>query len=341
MVLLASSSGDGPSVIHDREFTASVALLQERLSIGLNIAKAFEQTRARSEKDEGGQIKVHHSHHSQEEERQRHDEQDDRHAHPLALLHSQGGAGDPHKRTEDSEEWSHRKLRDMVARLFRAVAAMDKRLQHNADATHRIRREVKHLARSEVSSSDLSASQHQVETRILAAAGQLKSVLSGEHMTRSIISQQEKVDDEEHSDVARKLKALAGEVGSLKTRLSSEEQAVHRLRAADAQSTLSDADKQEVMQTLAALVSAAGVQPALDAWCTKHAGCSAVSRQLITNEKLYARLGAGDAGKGDAGLEWRCYARSSLSENLMAYTGGGAYCTHKTRLLAALDSGIT
>ena len=65
----------------------------------------------------------------------------------------------------------------MVARLFRAVAAMDERMTRGQ---HRVHRKIKRLQDREVTNSALASSQTKVETRIMAAAQQLKTVLQVE-----------------------------------------------------------------------------------------------------------------------------------------------------------------
>jgi hypothetical protein len=180
-----------------------VSLLQERLSIGLNIAKAFEQTRERSEEAEGGQIKVHPA--DEAENVPKGNAHEEAHGRPLA---AEGESrtknslptieADRHKveeQTEDSESWSGRKVRDMVARLFRAVAAMDERMTRNQ---RHIRRRFQRLAATD------TGDQHAVVTRIQAAAKELGSVLHGEKSTRSIIEQQERVDDKEQLETDAK-----------------------------------------------------------------------------------------------------------------------------------------
>ena len=198
-------SDDGAGVVGWRikgssRASEDVSLLQERLSIGLNIAKAFEQTRERSEEAEGGQIKVHPA--DEAENVPKGNAHEEAHGSPLAAEGEDSlptNEADRHKveeQTENSESWSGRKVRDMVARLFRAVAAMDERMTRNQ---HHIRRRFQRLAATD------TGDQHAVVTRIQAAAKELSSVLHGEKSTRSIIEQQERVDDKEQLETDAKV----------------------------------------------------------------------------------------------------------------------------------------
>ena len=342
--LLASDAG-GPA-----------ELVQQQLSVGLNVAKMFEQTRADAERDESGQIPVQRARRAGRAELKRREAAEK--AQLEAMREKQKEINQQEKLEsmiktavdrpqgvhvaaapaapvaakhpdldEDSESWSKRKLRDMVAQLFRAVAAMDKRIVHEEGQTRRIRSVTKRMQAKEVTRPDLSASQQQIEKRILAAAKQLGTVLQGERTTRSIITQQEKVDDSEHHDLTKKLSALSSQVRSLKQGLTAEKKIVAHLRAAHKKE---DNDDAAVVATLSSLLRTTGVLPKLDAWCTHHGSCDAVSSEVMHGASLFARLGPGSGA--DAGLQWRCYAASALSADKTTVTGGAAYCTHDTDL---------
>jgi len=325
-VALLASQGSGASAGPGR---GGISLLQERLSIGLSLAKAFEQTRARSEEDEGGQIRVHSS------------RRDVRRAEaPVARRPAPAPSTTEedrrrvYKQTQDSESWGHRKLRDMVARLFRAVAAMDQRMNRSDNEMQHKIRQMTQLNAQAVTPADLTSSQDKVEGRIRSAAQQLKTVLQGETTTRSIISQQEKVDDEEEEAATARMKKLSSEVAKLKSKLSSDELALARVKE---HSSAGSADA-AVITTLAALLQSTGIQAQLDAWCSHNAACPAVASDLINGHKLYARIGPG-AGD-DKAPSWRCYAAKSLSTDKSEYSGGKAYCTHNKELAEIMSKGL-
>ena len=337
-------------------------LMQQQLSVGLNVAKMFEQTRADAERDESGQIPVQRARRADRAELKRREAAEkaqleamrekqkeinqqeklesmiktavDRPqgvhvavapaapAAPAAPVAAKHPGSD-----EDSESWGKRKLRDMVAQLFRAVAAIDKRMVHEEGQTQRIRSVTKRMQAKEVTRPDLSASQQQIEKRILAAAKQLGTVLQGERTTRSIITQQEKVDDSEHHDLTKKLSALSLQVRSLRQGLTAEKSIVAHLRAVRKEE---DDDDAAVVATLSSLLQSTGVLPKLDAWCTHNGSCDAVSSEVMHGASLFARLGPGSGA--DAGLQWRCYAASALSADKTTVTGGAAYCTHTAGL---------
>lgn len=288
--LLAADGGGGRAALRTAGggggSGGGVSLLQERLSIGLNIARAFEQTRARSEEDEGGQIKVRHAH-----EKKAVAKQSERPA--VAPAPAADADADAHMRatesekrevdrqTEDSEKWSGKKLRDMVARLFRAVAAMDERMSRS-DLQRR--RDDARLKAQDVTKSDLLSSQQNVESRIMAAAGQLKTVLAGERTMRHIITQQESVGETEHRQTSKEVEENTAEVRRLKHKLADEQREVQSLRDKAAVHA-GGAGDDAVVDTLSALLSASGVQHELDEWCSHNAACPAVSSMVSTRSR--------------------------------------------------------
>ena len=300
-----------------------ISLLQQRLSIGLSLAKAFEQTRARSEKDEGGQITAHRSRRHERERRAPAPAPSEERKRAARSSPEDQDRRKVYEQTDDSEAWGHRKLRDMVARLFRAVAAMDQRMTTTNEA---MEGKVQQL-RARVAAPPDTSSQDKIEGRIRSAAQQLKTVLQGETTTRSIISQQEKVDDEEEQEATARMQRLASEVGELKKKLSSDEAALAHVKQRDSAGS-ADAT---VITTLAALLESSGIQGQLDAWCSHNAACPAVASELIKGQKLYARIGRGEGAEESAPM-WRCYAAKSLSDDKAEYSGGKAYCTHEREL---------
>jgi hypothetical protein len=256
--LLAGDSGRGASG------GGEVSLLQERLSVGINIAKAFDRTWARSEEDEGGQIKVHRAHDTQQPPvAPAPAAETEAHAHARVSADQR----ELDRQTQDSEEWSGKKLRDMVARLFRAVAAMDER---SNVLNRRDHREYARLKSQD--ESDLKSSQQQVESRIVAAASQLKAVLHGERTMRHIITEQESVGEAEHRQTSKEVKAFSAEVQGLKHKLAKEQREVLALRN---KASLHDdgAGDDAVAHTLSTLLSATGVERELDEWCSHKGKC--------------------------------------------------------------------
>jgi hypothetical protein len=83
------------------------------------------------------------------------------------------------------------------------------------------------------------------------------------------------------------------------------------------------------MPTTSSYPAARGCEARLNAWCD--ANCPH-SRE---HGSLFARLDASDRGPNAA---WRCYARQSLSEDLLRYAEGSTYCTRHAQLSEELDA---
>jgi hypothetical protein len=73
---------------------------------------------------------------------------------------------------------------------------------------------------------------------------------------------------------------------------------------------------------------ASGCEAALDKWCNTHC-------PHAQHEPLFARIDVNAAGQDQA---WRCYATSTLSEDLMRYERGSTYCTRHPQLREELKA---
>eukprot|EP00960_Hanusia_phi_P059547 764208-Hanusia_phi.AAC.4 len=274
---------------------------------------------------------------------------------------------------KNSEEWGKRKLRDMVARLFRAITAMDEKVSRenkslkqevsSVRAQGYTKQEVKELIRS---------TQKEVEGRMLDASKELNTVIAGENNIRNIINGQESLDDKQHSHVLTEVermeakeKLLAEEIAGVKDR---ERKWIMQKGAGEAKLSAKEAgaSSKEMMLVLTGL----GVQDKMDRWCNEgERDEDATSAETFADSKCgreeqeqeqeqeqeendWARRFA--AGNNDDSYKWRCYAPASLTPDLVcgrgkgrrgekltarqaSYSKGTDYCTKDKELQAEME----
>ncbi|EKX45930.1 hypothetical protein GUITHDRAFT_138750 [Guillardia theta CCMP2712] len=237
----------------------------------------------------------------------------------------------------NSEEWGKRKLRDMVARLFRAITAMDEKVSRQHDSLKQeldtvraqgyTKKEVQNLIQS---------TQKEVEGRIMDASKELNTVISGENNIRNIINGQESLDDKQHSHVLTEVermeakeKLLGEEMAGIKDR-----ERKWMIKKSDGAAELSATEGSAASKEMLLILTGLGVQEKLDGWCNTESKCEIKTEKDV---KLLARFAA---GSDDSTFKWRCYAPSSLTPDLGSYSKGKDYCTKDKELQAQMEQAL-